>query len=120
MLKLVDSDALTPKTMRKSQSAHSALTSDSHYFSEPEIDIDSSRQYLKHTWNRGYITVLVLQTIISMSTGSHRGGRPIHRMAITKETNVDDYPAQSVSFHGTLPSQSTNQSLYLNSMAGKL
>lgn len=42
MLKLVDSEALTPATMRKSRSAHSALSSDSNYYSEPELDIDTA------------------------------------------------------------------------------
>ena len=42
MLKLVDSDALTPSSVRRSHSAHSSLTNDSHYFSEPEFDLESS------------------------------------------------------------------------------
>ena len=40
MLKLVDSDALTPSTVRRSRSAHSSLSNDSHYYSEPEFDAD--------------------------------------------------------------------------------
>ncbi|XP_067944042.1 coiled-coil domain-containing protein AGAP005037-like isoform X2 [Watersipora subatra] len=64
MLKLVDSDALTPSTVRRSHSAHSSLTTDAHYFSEPEFDMESS--------SRRY------------------GQRPIMRMALTKETNIDE------------------------------
>ena len=45
MLKLVDSDSLTPKMVRRSKSAHAALTSDAHYFSEPEFDVSSSCTY---------------------------------------------------------------------------
>ena len=40
MLKLVDSDTLTTSTVRRSRSAHSSLSNDSHYYSEPEFDAD--------------------------------------------------------------------------------
>ena len=45
MLKLVDSETPTPAMVRKSRSAHAALSSDSTYYSEPEFDADTASMY---------------------------------------------------------------------------
>lgn len=56
MLKLVDSEVPTPSIVRKSRSAHSALSSDASYYSEPEFDAAS----MVHEINMAIVDVKLL------------------------------------------------------------
>lgn len=61
MLKLVDSDALTPSTVRRSRSAHASISNDAHYYSEPEFDIDTastSELFWTDTWYLGIFGII--------------------------------------------------------------